>query len=89
MSTLMCDPLPAPGSKRNARVRIEPIPDDLHARLVKYAGRRRYSKINDCLWFLVDIALSVMEAGEPVTVIKVNESVPASRFRETGIGESL
>jgi len=61
--------------KRNQRIRIEPIPDDLHARLTRYSQAHRYSRLMDALFYAATIGLSVLEASEGVAIIKVNNSL--------------
>lgn len=64
---------PSEGStKRNQRIRVEPIPDDLHQRVSSYASRHRYTRLMDALYYAADVGMSVLESAESVAVIKIN-----------------
>ena len=63
-------------AKRDCRIRIERIPADLHSRLSHFCTTRRYSKMNDALFYAASVGLSVLEEAEVVLVKLGNERRP-------------
>lgn len=59
-------------AKRTARIRVEPIPDDLHHRLICYSQLHRYSRLMDALYYAAAIGLSVLEIADAATITKFN-----------------
>lgn len=70
---------PSQSTKRDARIRIERIPEDLHAQLSRFASTRRYSKMTDALFYAASVGLKVLQAADGVTVIKGDECLHAGR----------
>jgi len=61
--------------KRESKIRVEKMPNDLHFRLSLFARRRRYSKMFDALLYCAAIGLTVLEGGESLLGTKGHEGL--------------
>lgn len=61
--------------KRESRIRVEKMPNDLHLAISRFARRRRYSKMFDALLYCASVGVTVLENGESLLGLKGYEGL--------------